>query len=93
VFEKASASPWGASSPDPDRRVWVVAISGDITPQFGQGDSFAWAVMVYDATTGAPITMQAGSRTAWPPYFDPIQDLGVCGDPIRTSSFRVSCGV
>jgi hypothetical protein len=98
VYESASAQPgkanaMSAGAPDPDRRVWVVAISGDITPQFGKGDSFAWAVIVYDATTGAPITMQAGSRTARPPYFDPIQDLGVCGDPIRTMSFRVSCGV
>jgi hypothetical protein len=93
VVASGTGADW-KGAPDPDRSVWIIAVSGDITPHgVLELNSFPWAVFVYDATTGAVIIFQAGTKTAWPPYFDPIQDLGVCGDPIRTMSFRVGCGL
>jgi hypothetical protein len=58
--------------------VWLVALSGKICCEFGQAEPSPWAIYVYNATTGTPMSVLYGppsSSATWPPDFDSIQDL------------------
>ncbi len=50
--------------------VWVVAIAGTVVPEFGNGHTYPWGVIVYDANTNAVLTMMAGPSGTWPSWFD-----------------------
>jgi hypothetical protein len=82
AFQSASG-PSGQSGPAASsgfttgEKVWVVAVAGDISPAFSStANNFPWAVFIYDANTGAPMSMQAGPSGTWPPYFDAMADQG-----------------
>jgi hypothetical protein len=72
-FEQASAP--GATSPytDPNQVIWVVAISGEVVPQFGQGSVLPWGIYLVAADNGDILGMLAGGGP-WPSYFDGLPD-------------------
>jgi len=53
----------------PDQRVWLVAVSGQVKPQFGRGMVLTWGIFAFDGSTGFPLGLQAGRET-WPTFFD-----------------------
>lgn len=59
---------------DPSMTVWVVAVSGEIEPQFAKGQTFRWGEFVFNAQTGQVVSTAANSNTAWSPYFDRLPD-------------------
>ena len=70
--------PTQVAGPPSSEEVWLVALSGSICCEFGSSTPSPWAVYVYDATTGAPLSVLYGppaSSGAWPPGFASIQDL------------------
>jgi len=72
----ASGDP-GAQKPpaaDESAPVWIVAVSGEIAPQFGQGATFSWGLFPIDATTGSIESMIARSDRLWPTFFDALPD-------------------
>ena len=60
-----------------DRMVWVVAISGEITPQFARGDRFASAMFIVDARTNDVLGVTA-QGFAWPNVYGMLVD-GITG--------------
>ena len=54
--------------------VWIVAVSGEIVPQFGRGATFTWGVFTIDATDGSVGSLVARSDAAWPTFFDALPD-------------------
>lgn len=70
-FEQASNNSGTSTSPytDPHQVIWVVAISGEVVPQFGRGLVFTWGIYLVSADNGDTLGMLAGGD-AWPPYFD-----------------------
>lgn len=56
-------------------KVWVVAISGVFVPEFANGKTFAWGVIVYDANTNAVLTEMAGGSGSWPTWFDSMSAI------------------
>lgn len=65
-------------APAPTTQVWVVAVAGDVVPQFSRGKHFAWAVFVINADTGDPMATFAGPDAgpgAWPAFFTTLRDL------------------
>ena len=63
------------NSPPPVTRIWVVALSGVIHPEFGNGMVAAWEEVVVDARTGDAFEDRANTAPDWPPGFDSIKDL------------------
>lgn len=59
---------------NPSMTVWVVAVSGEIKPQFAKGATFRWGEFVFNALTGEVVSTAANSNTAWSPYFDRLPD-------------------
>ena len=74
-----SAANAGATVNSPEAsssKVWVVAISGTVHPQFDvTGQTFSWGVEVFDASTGQSVAEFAGPSGGWPSYFDALPDL------------------
>ena len=62
----------------PEQRVWVVATSGEFTPNRAPAGidppTYNWAVVVYDADTELPLATFAGQDGNWPQYFDHLPD-------------------
>jgi hypothetical protein len=83
-----------------DRRVWIVAVSGEIMPAFAHGERFRSAMFVVDAQSSDVLAETAGSA-AWPPFFGQLKDVtgAVRPDPVvepaRASApdNNVACGV
>ena len=73
-FEQAS-DPGTSTSPytDPNQVIWVVAISGEVVPQFGHGSVLPWGIYLVAADSGDIIGMLAGAGP-WPSYFDGLPD-------------------
>ncbi len=57
-----------------DREVWIVAVAGEVRPQFARGQTFPWGIYVIDTKSDDVLGMTAGDGT-WPPYFDGLRDL------------------
>ena len=72
-FERAQLS--GAASFDEKAPVWVVAVAGEISPQFARGATFTSASYLVDANTGSIIGVTAGGER-WPAYFDALPNHG-----------------
>jgi hypothetical protein len=72
-FEHAQAN--GMTSLDETAPVWVVAVAGEITPQFSRGARLASATYLVDANTGSVIGVNAGGDP-WPTYFDALPNHG-----------------
>ena len=67
----------GAQKPsgaDDSAPVWIVAVSGEIVPQFGRGATFTWGVFTIDAMSGGIESLVARSDGAWPTFFDALPD-------------------
>lgn len=83
-----------------DRQVWVVAVSGEITPAFARDDRFEWAMFVLDASSSDVLGETAGSA-GWPPFFGLLKDVAGSArpepvvEPAHPSGLddNVSCGV
>jgi len=73
-FERAQVN-GGSAGVDRTLWVWVVAIAGRVTPQFGHGITFPSATYLVDASTGSVLGLNAGSES-WPAYFDVLPDYG-----------------
>ena len=54
--------------------VWIVAVSGEIVPQFGRGATFTWGVFAIDGTDGSIESLIARSDGAWPAFFEALPD-------------------
>ena len=80
VSAQDAMSPSGGSGFDSEpissaRVVWLVAVSGSITPPMSvTSQTLPWAVYVIDASTGTVIGMQGNPNQAWPSYFDAVAD-------------------
>jgi hypothetical protein len=81
---------WKASRPDPvsgpvstspSLLVWVVAVGGEIQPQFGHGEILTWDEFVYDAATGNILGDAGNNDVRWPPGFDSLVDLSTAPTP------------
>jgi len=74
-FEQASDPGRTSTSPytDPNQVIWVVAISGEVVPQFGQGSVLPWGIYLVAADSGDILGMLAGGGP-WPSYFDGLPD-------------------
>jgi hypothetical protein len=72
-FERAQPS--GAASFDESAPVWVVAVAGDISPQFARGATFTSASFLVDANSGSIIGVTARAER-WPAYFDALPNHG-----------------
>jgi hypothetical protein len=57
----------------PSSLYWAVVVTGTITPAFGRGEQYSWAVFHVDARTGDVSGMDAG-REPKPPGFDGLPD-------------------
>ena len=61
--------------------IWVVAVSGDIVPEFGNmmpnSKTYTWGLFFYNAQTGAGDEEECGSGAAWPPGFGSITDMAL----------------
>jgi len=57
-----------------DRQVWIVAVSGEITPAFAHGERFRSAMFVLDAQSGDVLAETAGAA-GWPPVFGLLKDV------------------
>jgi hypothetical protein len=70
-FEQGSNNAGTSTSPntDPNQSLWVVAIGGDVLPQFSRGLAFTWGIYLVSADNGDILGMLAGPGP-WPPYFD-----------------------
>jgi hypothetical protein len=75
-----------AGSPDvtvaglePDQLVWAVAVSGDMTAEFGHGVPLTWQVFVVDADTGDIKGTIGNNDVRWPPFFDALPGNAVVG--------------
>ncbi len=55
--------------------VWVVAVSGAITPATAEGRSFGWALFVLDSAGIQYLASANGPGSTWPAYFDALIDL------------------
>lgn len=55
--------------------VWVVAVSGAITPATAEGRSFGWALFVFDSAGIQYLASANGPGSTWPAYFDALIDL------------------
>jgi hypothetical protein len=72
----ASGDP-GAQKPsaiDDSAPVWIIAVSGEIVPQFGRGATFTWGVFTIDAMSGGIESLSARSDGVWPTFFDALPD-------------------
>ena len=72
----ASGDP-GAYKPaaaDDSAPVWIVAVAGEIAPQFGHGLTFNWGVFTIDGTSGSATSLTARNDGAWPAFFDALPD-------------------
>jgi len=72
----ASGDP-GAYKPaaaDDSAPVWIVAVAGEIVPQFGHGLTFNWGVFTIDGTGGSVTSLTARNDGAWPAFFDALPD-------------------
>ena len=72
----ASGDP-GAYKPaaaDVSAPVWIVAVSGEIVPQFGRGLTFNWGVFTIDGTGGGITSLTARNDGPWPAFFDALPD-------------------
>ena len=74
-FEQASGPNGTSTSPnwDPNQVIWVVAISGEVVPQFSRGLVFPWGIYLVSVDSGDIIGMRAGAGP-WPSYFDGLPD-------------------
>lgn len=61
---------------DPTRASWVVAVGGQIMPQYSHGKVFNYAIYIVDAQTGTITGALAGNVGSWPPTFDSLLDHG-----------------
>jgi hypothetical protein len=62
------------SAAEDNAPIWIVAVSGEIVPQFGRGAIFTWGVFTIDATDGSIESLVARSDGAWPAFFDALPD-------------------
>jgi len=72
----ASGDP-GAYKPaaaDDSAPVWIVAVAGEIVPQFGHGLTFNWGVFTIDGTNGGITSLTARNDGPWPAFFDELPD-------------------
>lgn len=65
----------GSAGVDRTLWVWVVAVAGQVKPQFGHGITFPSATYVVDANTGSIVGLTADNES-WPAYFDSLPDHG-----------------
>lgn len=75
--EYVSSGDPGAQKPsaaDDSAPVWIVAVSGEIVPQFGRGATFIWGVFTIDGTTGNVASLIARTDGLWPAFFDALPD-------------------
>lgn len=75
---QAGSAIQGASI-EPARPIWIVAVSGLVTPGKATpanpgGKTYPWAVFAIDAVTGEPLYTNMGPDQSWPAYFDRITD-------------------
>jgi hypothetical protein len=83
-----------------DRPVWVVAVSGEVKPQFAHGDTFASATFVVDAKTN-DVLAETASSIPWPGDFALLREATGPRRPEPTVAFpqptvpdnNVACGV
>ncbi len=54
--------------------VWIVAVAGEIVPQFGHGLTFNWGVFTIDGTDGGITSLTARNDGPWPAFFDALPD-------------------
>jgi hypothetical protein len=73
-FERAQLN-GGSAGVDRAVWVWVVAVAGQVRPQFGHGTSFPSATYLVDANSGSVIGLNADNAN-WPTYFDSLPDHG-----------------
>jgi hypothetical protein len=73
--EYEQAQPSGTIGVDLSAPLWVIALAGEITPQFARGASFASAAYLVDANTGSVIGVTAGAER-WPAFFDALPNHG-----------------
>jgi hypothetical protein len=73
-FERAEIN-GGSAGVDRAVWVWVVAVAGQVKPQFGHGTSFPSATYLVDANSGSIIGLNA-DNASWPTYFDYLPDHG-----------------
>jgi hypothetical protein len=63
---------------DLNRRVWVVAGSGEVNPvvesRLLPRPPSTWAVVIEDSSTGKGLAQITNSEGTWPPYFDELPD-------------------
>ncbi len=71
MFENARpASTLEVASSEP---VWAIAVSGDIVPEFANGKSYKYGVIVYDTKTSAVLGMAARNTDGdWPQWFSDL---------------------
>ena len=72
----ASGDP-GAHKPaaaDDSAPVWIVAVAGQIVPEFGHGATFNWGVFTIDGTEGGITSLTARNDGRWPAFFDALPD-------------------
>jgi hypothetical protein len=69
--DQGAQKPPAASDSAP---VWIVAVSGEIVPQFGHGATFRWGVFTIDGTDGTITSLTARSDGPWPVFFDALPD-------------------
>jgi hypothetical protein len=100
-FEQGSNNAGTSTSPNTDlsQVIWVVAISGEVVPQFGRGSVFTWGIYLVNADNGDILGMLAGAGP-WPSYFDslpnrdgiaPIGPSASAPLPLGDESARVAC--
>lgn len=60
----------------PDHRlVWLVAINGELVPEFGQIDiRHSWGLFVLDSRSAAILESRGGTTGTWPSAFDRLVD-------------------
>jgi hypothetical protein len=73
-FERAQPN-GGPGAYDEGAPVWVVAVGGEISPQFARGGTFSSAIFLVDANSESVVGVIA-SNERWPAQFDALADHG-----------------
>lgn len=62
----------------PNDPVWIAVASGKYVPEFGNGESFSWGAIIYDAASGAPLSSIAGPG-GWPSWLASLPPITSSG--------------